>query len=126
MSDRLSFDVVERFIADKHPDPDPQRQTSAAIYKKIIAAKWAAIVLDVTENRVNVWRATGLDYYTADAIATRLGEHPSRLWDDWWQREPEPVTVTAGDVMRQLRANAYSEAVRLREAHTAANQAVVA
>ena len=114
---RFSFRVVEEHIARRYPDPDHVRQECAATHGTPTAAPWCAIVLDVTRRRVLTWRARGVSFYDADEIAVRLGQHPSALWPDWWQADPDPRVDR--DYMRTRRDDAYRESVRLRSVASA-------
>ena len=106
---RLDFADVERYIARWHPDPAGDRQLGATIHNSVIAAPWAATLLDVKRSTVLRYRAKGCRYFEADFVATRLGVHPSRIWADWYETEPEVP------VWRQLRADALAESHQLRQ-----------
>lgn len=43
-------------------------------------------LLGVTRRTIQRWRHDGLTELDADAIATRLGHHPSALWGEQWWR----------------------------------------
>lgn len=32
---------------------------------------------------VSRWRRSGIPYWQADRMASQVGEHPCRVWDDW-------------------------------------------
>ena len=59
-----------------------------------------ASVLGVTRRTIVRWKIIGLDCWTADKAAVRLGLHPCEVWGDaWW----DPVAVTFDVLHEQLR-----------------------
>ena len=112
---QLNFDCVESYIARWHPDPDGDRQFSATQQGTIVAARWAAMLLDLPLSTVLRYRAKGLRYYEADSVAIRLGVHPSRLWRYWYGFEPDdPDDDDARRYWRTMRARALEESRSLR------------
>ena len=109
---RLDFAAVERYIARWHPDPCGDRQLGATIHDSVVAAPWAATLLDLKRSTVLRYRAKGCRYFEADDVATRLGVHPSRIWPDWYDVDPD---MPDEPVWRQLRREALAESHRLRE-----------
>lgn len=51
---------------------------------KVIRSRIINDVLNETRWQVRRWKQKGLDAYTADYLATRLGLHPVELWDNWF------------------------------------------
>ena len=43
-----------------------------------------ALRLGVDRQQVYRWSSQGIGIYVADAIAIRLGRHPSLIWTDWF------------------------------------------
>lgn len=44
----------------------------------------ASQMLGVTPRSLQRWRETGLPWGKADALAVKVGFHPSDLWPDWF------------------------------------------
>ncbi len=51
-----------------------------------------ASVLDEPVERVRRWGDRGIPINAADRCATRLGQHPSAIWPEWWA-----VTTSGAD-----------------------------
>lgn len=49
-----------------------------------------AAEIGVTRETVHRWKVTGVPEYAADALAIRLGLHPSIIWTDWFDIELVP------------------------------------
>lgn len=39
--------------------------------------------LDIPERQWHRWKRTGLSWWLADQLATKMGLHPCRLWPEW-------------------------------------------
>lgn len=49
----------------------------------VTAAHVLAVHLGTHARQIYRWRAYGIDVWSADRVATRIGLHPCQVWSDW-------------------------------------------
>lgn len=69
----------------------PAKSLHTFVLRRYGDAKTAASILGIKRATVSAWGHTGQTFYTyyADQVACRLGVHPSVIWPEWFDIDPE-------------------------------------